>query len=92
MQTGQHDSGGHHIHEGITSMGDMAKADDGGEGKAKTHAGSGCQFSCSTVLSANAAPAMARRIEALVTFGALGREPEGMSPERLIRPPKSPLA
>jgi len=76
----------------VTSMRDMAKADHGGEGKAKTDAGSGCQFSCATVLSPNAAPVMARRIEAMVTFGALGREPEGMSPERLIRPPKSPLA
>ena len=68
----------------------MAKADPGGDGKAKTHADPGCQFSCSTGLSPEAAPVMARRSEVSAAFGALARDPDSRSPEQLIRPPENP--
>ena len=85
-------SNGHHFHHGAAAIGGMAKADLGVEGKAKSHADPGCQFSCSTGLSPEAAPVMARKSEVSVPFGALARDPDGRSPERLVRPPRIPLA
>jgi hypothetical protein len=83
---------GHHFHDGAAPMRGMAKADLGGDGTAKSHADPGCQFSCSTGLSPEAAPVMARMSEVFVPFVALARDPDGRSPERLVRPPRIPLA
>ncbi len=92
VQSDADGSSGHHFHDGAAPTGGAAKADLGGEGKAKNHADSGCQFSCSTGLFPDAAPVIARSSEASVAFGALARGPDGCSPERLVRPPRLPLA
>jgi hypothetical protein len=92
VQSGVDGSSGHHLHDGAATTGGMAKAALGGEGKAKSHADPGCQFSCSTGLSPEAAPVMARTSEVSVAFGPLAREPDGRSPERLVRPPRLSLA
>jgi hypothetical protein len=91
VQSDADGSSGHHFHDGAAPTGGMAKADLGGEGKAKSHAGPGCQFSCSTGLSPDAAPVMARP-SVSVAFRALAQGPDGCSPERLVRPPRIPLA
>jgi len=92
VQAGADGSSGHHFHDDVAPMGGMAKADLDGEGKAKSHADPGCQFSCSTGLSPDAAPVLARMSGVSVPFGALPRDPDGHSPERLVRPPRLPLA
>ena len=92
VQPGADGSNGHHFHDGAAPTDGMAKADFGGDGKAKSHADPGCQFSCSTGLSPDAAPVMARTSEVSVPFGALARDPDSRSPERLVRPPRLPLA
>ena len=92
VQSGADGSNGHHFHDGAAPMDGMAKAALGGEGNAKSHADPGCQFSCSTGLSPEAAAVMARRSEASVAFGAPARDPDSRSPERLVRPPRLPLA
>jgi hypothetical protein len=93
MQPGADGASGHHFHHDAAATGGMAKvelakADVGGDGKAKSHADPNCQFSCSTGLSPAAAPVMARMSEVSVPFGTLAREPDGRSPERLVRPPR----
>ena len=92
VQSDADGSSGHHSHDGAAPTDGMAKADLGGEEKAKSHADPGCQFSCSTGLSPEAAPVFARMSEVSVPFGALARAPDGRSPERLVRPPRIPLA
>jgi hypothetical protein len=92
IQPGADGPSGHHIHDGAGPTSDKAKADLGGEGKAKSHADPGCQFVCSAGLSPDAAPVMTRTSEVSVPFGALARDPDGRSPERLVRPPRFPLA
>ena len=92
VQSDANGSSGHRLHDGAATTGGMAKAAFGGGGKAKSHADPGCQFSCSTGLSPEAAPVMARMSEVSVPFVALARDPDGHPPERLVRPPKIPLA
>jgi hypothetical protein len=92
VQSAADGSSGHHFHSGAAPTSGMAKAALGGEGTAKSHADPGCQFSCSAGLSPEAAPVMARTSEVSAPFGVLARDPDGRSPERLVRPPRIPLA
>jgi len=92
VQPGADGSSGLHVHDGAAPTDGMAKADLGGDGKAKSHADPGCQTFCSTGLSPDAAPMTAPTSETSVPFGALARAPDGRSPEQLVRPPRRPLA
>jgi hypothetical protein len=79
-----------HVHDHAASSSDSAKGHQGNAGDVKRHAD--CHFSCSSVLSNDVAAAVAHRMEVSVAFIALASHPDDHLAERLIRPPKLPLA
>jgi hypothetical protein len=80
------DSGPHARHHVPTS------AEQARNGKAPHHAEPSCGFGCSAALWISAADTAARRSAASAAFSSYARDPDDHAPERLIRPPRFPLA
>jgi hypothetical protein len=89
-----HDDGGYaraHARQHVPHHASMS-ADHARDGKAPHHAEPDCGFGCSAALWINADDMAARRSAASAAFLAHARDPDDHAPERLIRPPRFPLA